>query len=153
MMPITALDEKNMDKTKPSERRPLRGLLMKSVKKPINTELFFSPGITSLIRLYKLCSNSFDMGNKGINVNKKIIAGGMAITKLKAMDAALSWMPTVFTWPKKKLMTSNKGTPRKPGIEVALLFLTRKFARGEAEILFFISEKKFILFYWICFFG
>lgn len=118
-----ALEEKNMDKIKPIESKPVLGLLMKSFKNPIKTELFFSPGTTSRIRLNKFCSNASDIGKKGMRVNKKIIAGGMAIIKLKAMEAALSWIPTVFSWATKKLTTSYKGIFLKPGREVALLFL------------------------------
>jgi hypothetical protein len=51
------------------------------------------------------------MGNKGIKVNRKMMAGGIAITKLNAMAEARSVIPTVFTWAIKNFMTSNKGMP------------------------------------------
>jgi hypothetical protein len=106
MIPKTALDEKNMDKTNPSESSPVLGFLIKSCKKCIKTELSFSPGTTSLIRPYKFLSKSTEIGNKGMSVNKKMIAEGIAITRLNAMEAALSRMPTVFTCTIKKLVTS-----------------------------------------------
>ena len=63
-----------------------------------------------------------------MSVKKKMIAGGIAITKLNAMDDALSVIPTDFIWLKKNLITSKSGMPRNPGNEFALLFLTKNVA-------------------------
>ena len=81
------------------------------------------------------------MGIKGINVKRKIIAGGIAITKLKAIAEALSVIPIVFTCPIKKLITSNSGMPLNPGREVDLLFLIIKATGAEASMLVNIFFK------------
>jgi hypothetical protein len=52
-----------------------------------------------------------------------MIAGGMAITKLNAIEEALSVIPTVLTCPKKNLITSKRETPLNPGRDVDLLLL------------------------------
>jgi hypothetical protein len=65
------------------------------------------------------------MGRKGIRVKRKMMAGGMAITKLKEMADARSVIPTVFTCPKKNMITSYRAIPLKPGRNVFLLKLTR----------------------------
>jgi hypothetical protein len=44
------------------------------------------------------------------------MAGGMAMIKLKAIEEALSVMPTAFTCLKKNPTTSNKEMPLNPGI-------------------------------------
>jgi hypothetical protein len=139
-MPIIALEENNNDKAKPSDNKPLRGLLIKSSRNLINAELSFCPGITSRIRSYNSFSTRFGMGRNGISVKRKMIAGGIAITKLNAMDEARSLIPTVFTWPKKNWITSYNGMPRNPGNEMDLLFRTRYSYVGEVVILFFIRE-------------
>lgn len=75
-----------------------------------------------------------------------MMAGGIAMTRLKAMEAALSRMPTVFTWPIKKFTTSNIGIPLKPGNEVDLLLCTICLTGEEEDILFPIFEKIGIIF-------
>ncbi len=75
-----------------------------------------------------------------------MIAGGMAITKLKAIEEALSVIPTVFTWPKKNFTTSNKGIPLNPGSDDTLLFRTIYVAGCEEVRLFFSLIKKDMLF-------
>jgi hypothetical protein len=66
-----------------------------------------------------------------------MIAGGMAITKLNAIDEARSVIPTAFTWLKKNFITSNRGIPLNPGKDFALLLLTIKVAvRVEARLFF-----------------
>jgi hypothetical protein len=98
-----------------------------TVKNPvivIRLALFFSPGITSRIRLYKPSSKSTEIGIKGIKVNRNMIAGGMAMTRLKEIADALSVIPTVFTCLIKKSTTSYNGIPLKPGKEVNLLLPT-----------------------------
>ena len=95
-MPNTAFEEKYNERMNPNESKPVLGLRMKSCKKVISGELRSCPGMISRMRLYKPFSNSFEMGRYGISVNKKIMAGGIAITKLKEIAAALSFMPMVF---------------------------------------------------------
>ena len=78
-----------------------------------------------------------------------MIAGGIAITKLKAIEAALSLIPTVFTCPPKKFTTSNNGMPRKPGSDVVLLLVIIIFAGGNAAILFPILLNRGIILDWL----
>ena len=104
----------------------------------MRTELFFCPGTTSLIKPYNCCSNCLEIGKKGIRVKRKMMAGGIAITKLKAMEEALSVTPTVLTCLIKKFTTSNNVIPLKPGNCKILLFLTIKVAGADEAILFFI---------------
>jgi hypothetical protein len=80
-------------------------------------------------------------------VKKKIIAGGIAITKLKAMADALSFIPTFFTCLAKKLITSKRGIPWKPGNTITLLLLTRKVIGADVETVLVILAKKDILFF------
>ena len=72
-----------------------------------------------------------------MSVNKKMIAGGIAITKLNAIEEARSVIPTDFTWLKKNFTTSNRGMPLNPGSEFALLLLTMKVAGRVDAILSF----------------
>lgn len=82
-----------------------------------------------------------------------MIAGGIAITKLKAMEEALSVMPTVLTWPTKNLATSKMGIPRKPGKETALLFNISEPTKGMEVTLFFIVVKMGMMVLLRCFPG
>jgi hypothetical protein len=51
-----------------------------------------------------------------------MVAAGMAIKKLNAIDRARSFNPTFCTWFLKKTTTSYKGRPWNPGRKMFLLF-------------------------------
>lgn len=144
-----AFDEKNIDSKKPSDNNPFLGLLIKSCRKLMSTALSFSPGITSFISPYISSWNRWVMGKNGINVKRKIMAGGIAMTKLNAIAEALSVIPIVLTCPKKNLITSYKGMPRNPGKDVSLLFLSINTAGADERSLFliFFITRAFILLY------
>jgi hypothetical protein len=55
--------------------------------------------------------NWFEIGMYGTSVNKKIIAGGIAIKRLKAIEEALSLNPSFFNSSKKNFTTSKRGMP------------------------------------------
>ena len=74
----------------------------------------------------------------------------MAMIKLQAMAEARSVKPTVFTCLKKKMMTSYKGTPSKPGRYKCLLFRKKNETGGlviiirSSLVIHQILEKAFI---------
>src|SRR5436190_379595 len=147
-MPIMALEEKKRDNIKPMESKPFLGLFKKSSRKPISGELFFWPGMMSRINVYSSLMTSSEIGMCGINVKRKIIAGGMAMVKLNAIAEALSVIPTVFTCFRKNIHTSYKDTPRKPGNEICLLFSAMKLTGAELRIFFSMVSYRDIIFYW-----
>src|SRR5258708_35228724 len=51
----------------------------------------------------------------------KMVAAGIAVRKLKAMDRARSFNPTFLTWLEKNRTTSYKGIPWNPGKMILLL--------------------------------
>ena len=62
-----------------------------------------------------------------------MIAGGIAMVKLKEIAEALSVNPVFFACKKKKRTTSNKGMPWKPGRNILLLFLITKLTGTETR--------------------
>jgi hypothetical protein len=56
-----------------------------------------------------------------------MVAAGMAVRKLKAIERARSINPTFLTWLVKNLITSNRGVPWNPGRMILLLLASRKW--------------------------
>ena len=78
--------------------------------------------------------------------NRKSRPAGSAIIRLKDIAAALSVKPTLLTCLKKKITTSYKGNPRKPGMISALLFLERKATGADLSIVRSSLFKVWVLF-------
>jgi hypothetical protein len=71
-----------------------------------------------------------------------MMAGGIAIVKLKATEDALSVKPVLRACKKKKRITSKSGIPLKPGKNMNLLFLIRKLTGPDTRNLLFSRVRK-----------
>jgi hypothetical protein len=84
---------------------------MKSFKNEMIIELFFSPGIISLINLNICLIKSCEIGRCGINVKIKMSVGGIAMNTLKEIPLALSARLVFFSCLINCGHTSNKEKP------------------------------------------
>ena len=114
MMVNVAFDEKYNANNKPNDNKPVPGKKKSSI-----TSLMIRKVDLSGVIVFTMISTSvyslFDPGMFANNVKMKMKKGGMAIRKLNAMDAALSFNPISVVCRIKNFETSYKGSFSNPG--------------------------------------